>query len=171
MAVQDDAGVNPSGDDDQTSQAQQVPVSGTQVKEQEPQVTSHQEEKKILSEIVKSSEAVDDQAEQEVMKEISEARLATPEPKIPPDVADIGVKSPNQEAKEVITKGTTIALPIEESEYKRGLHLKIKTAVVDKVVYGTSSLFALATWVGKIIKLAHRHTMKVVFKRGGETSN
>lgn len=169
MAVQNDGTIGTSGDDDQSSQIQQVPASSTLVKEQEPAATTA--EKKILSEIVKSSEAVDEQAEQEVRKAINEARLSTPEPKIPADVADSGVKSVNQEAKEVIRKGTTINLPIEEDQYKKGLHLKIKTAVVDKVVYGTSSLFALATWVGKIIKFAHKHAMRVVFKRGGETSN
>lgn len=166
MAVQTDTPVSDktaAGDDDQSSQFQQVPASGTLVKEQEPAAAT--EEKKILSEIVKSSEAVDEQAEQEVRKAISEARLSTPEPKIPADVADSGVKSANQEAKEVITRGTTINLPIEEDQYKKGLHLKIKTAVVDKVVYGASSLFALATWVGKIIKFAHKHAMKVVFRR------
>src|SRR3989338_1024002 len=155
-----------TGDNDQSGQTQQVPASGTLVKEQEPTATT--EEKKILSEIVKSSEAVDEQAEQEVVKAISEARLSTPEPKIPPDVSDSGIKNPNQEAREVITRGTTINLPIEEDEYKKGLHLKIKTAVVDKVVFGTSSLFALATWAGKIIKFAHKHAMRVVF-RGKES--
>lgn len=170
MAVQNDRTVSPAKDDSQSSQPQSLPKGGSFPKEQEP-AAAHQEEAKILSEIVKSSEAVDEQAEQELVKAISEVRLSTPEPNIPPDVADSGVKSANQEAKEVITKGTTITLPIEESEYKRGLHLKIKTAVVNKVVYGTSSLFALATWVGKIIKFAHKHAMRVVFRRGGETSN
>src|SRR3990167_618025 len=167
MTVQNDGTVNPSGDDDQSAPVQPLPQAGSLPKEKEP-APLQKEEAKILSEIVKSSEAVDEQAEQEVVKAISEARLSMPEPKLPPDVADSGVKSANQEAKEVITRGTTINLPIEEDQYKKGLHLKIKTAVVDKVVFGTSSLFALATWVGKIIKFAHKHAMRVVF-RGKES--
>ncbi|KKR65076.1 MAG: hypothetical protein UU05_C0029G0018 [Candidatus Curtissbacteria bacterium GW2011_GWA1_40_47] len=84
-----------------------------------------------------------------------------------PDVADSGVKAPQSQANEVVTQGTTINLPISEKEYKKGLHQKIAGVVVNKVVVGTSSLFALATWVGRLIKIAHKHTIKVIFKKGG----
>ena len=137
-------------------------------KEQEP--TSQEakaEEEKIISEVIRTSEAADEQAEKEIQSAISEARLARPEPKLAPDVADSGVKAPQLEANEVITKGTTVELPISEDEYKKGLHQKVAGVVVNKVVVGTSSFFALATWIGRLIKMAHKHTMKVIFRKEG----
>src|SRR3972149_1702463 len=68
-------------------------------KEQEP--TSQEtktEEGKILSEVIRTSEAADEQAEKEIQSAISEARLARPEPKLPPDVADSGGKVPQEQA-------------------------------------------------------------------------
>ena len=168
MAVQNDTPLpdrTGTGDNDQSGQTQQVPASGTLVKEQEP-AALQKEETKILSEIIKSSEAADEQAEKAIQEAITEAKLAKPEPKLAPDVADSGVKSPQQEADEVIIRGSTISLPIEEEEYKKGLHQKVAGAVANKVVYGVSGLFALATWVGKVIKFAHKHAMKVVFRKG-----
>src|SRR3989344_5832528 len=77
-------------------------------KEQEP--TSQEvkaEEEKIISEVIRTSEAADKQAEKEIQSAISEARLAMPEPKLAPDVADSGVKVPQEQADEVIRSGTT----------------------------------------------------------------
>ena len=137
-------------------------------KEQEP--TSQEakaEEEKIISEVIRTSEAADEQAEKEIQSAISEARLARPEPKLAPDVLDSGVKAPQLEANEVVTKGTTVELPISEDEYKKGLHQKVVGTVVNKVVVGASSFFALATWIGRLIKIAHKHTMKVIFRKEG----
>lgn len=147
-----------SGDDGDTKGA-----SGSLTKEHE----SGGSEEKILEEIIKTSEAVDDQAERQVSEAISEARQARPEPKIPQDLADAGVKAPLQEAEEVIKKGPTIKLPITEESYQKGLHQKIVGAVVNNTVVGVSSLFALAAWVGRMIKIAHKHAMKVVFRQQG----
>ena len=168
MAVQTNTpkGQTTPQDEDNSVISQPISTPTPAIKEHEPVSSTQHEEEKILSEIVRSSEAVDEQAEQVVRNAINEARLSTPEPKLPPDVADSGVKSANLEAKEVITKGTTINLPIDEVEYKKGLHLKIKTAVVNKVVFGVSSLLALALWVTRVVKLAPKHAMKVVFKKG-----
>src|SRR3989338_10586163 len=99
-----------TGNNDQSGQTQQVPASGTLVKQQEP-AALQKEETKILSEIIKSSEAADEQAEKAIQEAITEAKLAKPEPKLAPDVADSGVKSPQQEADEVIIRGSTISLP------------------------------------------------------------
>src|SRR3989344_1733793 len=143
-------------------------MGAVKAKEQEP--TSQEtktEEGKILSEVIRTSEAADEQAEKEIQSAISEARLARPEPKLAPDVADSGVKAPQLEANEVITKGTTVELTISEDEYKKGLHQKVAGVVVNKVVVGTSSFFALATWIGRLIKMAHKHTMKVIFRKEG----
>ena len=97
--------------------------------------------------------------------EIEEARQSYPEIELPPDVADAGVKSPGQEAAEVIKKGPTFEAPITEEEMNKGLHQKITGKVVNKVVVGVSGFFALATWVARMIKIAHKHTMRIVFKK------
>jgi len=163
---------------DDQDQATNPQVS--QPKEQEPSVeTSKQTEKEILKEIVKTSEAADKQAEAEVQKAIAESRdsfleskgekegkLSHPDPKLTPDVADAGVKVPQHEANKVIKHGTTLNLEITEDEYKKGLHTKIAGHVKDKVIYGVSSLAALAIWFSKIIKGAHKHTKNIVFKGG-----
>ena len=143
-------------------------MGAVKAKEQEP--TSQEtkaEEGKILSEVIRTSEAADEQAEKAIQSAISEARLARPEPKLAPDVADSGVKVPQEQADEVVRSGTTINLPISEDEYKKGLHQKVAGVVVNKVVVGTSSFFALATWIGRLIKMAHKHTMKVIFRKEG----
>ncbi|KKS04273.1 hypothetical protein A2W70_03175 [Candidatus Curtissbacteria bacterium RIFCSPLOWO2_02_41_11] len=142
-------------------------MGAVKAKEQEP--TSQEtkaEEGKILSEVIRTSEAADEQAEKAIQSAISEARLARPEPKLAPDVADSGVKVPQEQADEVVRSGTTINLPISEDEYKKGLHQKVAGTIVNKVVVGTSSFFALATWVGRLIKMTHKHAMKVIFKKG-----
>jgi len=126
---------------------------------------SRLEEDKLMSEIVVSSEAIDDKAEKEAKEALSEAKRSQPEPSIPPDVADAGMKSPLQEAESVIKKGSTIELPISQDLYEKGLHQKVGGFVVNKVVVGISSLYALASWAGRMIKILHKHSMRVVFRR------
>jgi len=150
--------------DDQPQKIQNQSVSGTSLKEQEAKPLTDKEDK-IVAEIKTRAEALDSEAIESVRTSIQEARLATPEPKVPPELADTGIKTPQEEANKVVAEGSTIELPLTEQEYKTGLHQKVKAAVVDKVVIGASSLFALAAWVGRIIKIAHKHTMKVIFRR------
>ena len=159
-------------DDDSTAAQPFAPPAdkGGSIKAKEQEPTSQEtkaEEEKIISEVIRTSEAADEQAEREIQSAISEARLARPEPKLAPDVADSGVKVPQEQADEVVRSGTTINLPISEDEYKKGLHQKVAGVVVNKVVVGTSSFFALATWIGRLIKMAHKHTMKVIFRKEG----
>lgn len=154
--------------DDIVAASKKPPVSdseevsaGSVAREKEARAT----EKKMLSEIVKSHEATDKQAEQLLQEQLSEARLAQPEPSVPFEIADVGMVSPQEAADEVVKGGTSITLPISEEGYKRGLHLRVAGAVVDKVVVGASSLAALALWVGKVVKFAHKHTLRVIFKK------
>src|SRR3989344_5847714 len=87
------------------------------------------------------------------------------EPQIPADVRDAGVKSPEVEASEIIDKGGTIELPIDEKTYQEGQHAKITSKVtVKKEVYGVRSTIALALFVARLVKLAHHHTKRVIFK-------
>jgi len=152
-------------DDSQSPTVSKVPVSGQVTKEQEPSQSADKKEEQILSEIIRSTDAADEEAERKIQEEIQEAKLARPEPIIPSDLAESDIKSPQREANEVIVKGTTIELPISEDEYKKGLHQKIVSIVADKVVVGASSILALVIWVGRIIKIAHKHTMKVIFRK------
>lgn len=109
-------------------------------------------------EIKSYAEKLESQMAESIKGSVSEAALSRPEPKLPPDVEDAGVKSPAVEASKVIEKGTTLELPMTEDSYKKG----------QKVSNPASSLLALVTWIGKIIKLAHKHTMKVIFRKAGE---
>src|SRR3990167_6762622 len=131
-------------------------------KEQEP---ADEKTGESLGELIEQVESHDKEAVEKVSGEIEEARQSLPEIEIPPDVLDAGVKSPGQEAQDVVKKGPTIEVPITEEEMNKGLHQKVGGKVVNKVVVGVSGLFALATWVARMIKIAHKHTMRVVFKR------
>ena len=134
-------------------------------KEQEP---AGEKTGEGLSELIKVVESHDKEAAEKVSGEIKEARQSVPEIDIPPDVADAGVKSPVQEAQDVVKKGPIFEVPITEEEMNKGLHQKVTGKVVNKVVVGVSGLFALATWVARMVKVAHKHTMRVVFKKGVE---
>ncbi|OGD84501.1 hypothetical protein A2165_01450 [Candidatus Curtissbacteria bacterium RBG_13_40_7] len=170
MTVQDDqvGGKTSASRDDQTQKIQNQPVSGTLLKEQESKPIVDGEEEKIVAQITTRGERLDSETIDSLRSSISEAKLATPEPKVPPEVGDIGLKAPQEEADSVVSKGATIQLPATEQEYKTGLHQKVKAIVVDKVVVGASSLFALATLVGRLIKIAHKHTLRIVFRKGGQ---
>lgn len=136
------------------------------------------EVKDALSEIVKSSESIDRELEadvQERIKEIKEvgedeARLARPEPKIPPDVEDSGVKVVGADAQTIAKGGSSILLPASEMTYNEGLKKSLGGQVSNRVVRGASSLVGLVMEVGRMIKKAHKHAMKVIF-RGGKNAD
>jgi len=134
-------------------------------KEQEP---SGEKRDETLGELIQQVESHDKEAAEKVSGEIKEARQSHPEIEIPPDVADAGVKSLGQEAAEVVKKGPTFEAPITEEEMNKGLHQKVAGKIVNKVVVGVSGFFALATWVARMIKVAHKHTMRVVFRKESE---
>ena len=151
---------------DQKKKTEEIPPP--RPKEQEP---AGEKTGEGLAELIKVVESHDKEAAEKVSGEIKEARQSVPEIEIPPDVADAGVKSPIQEAQDVVKKGPTIEVPITEEEMNKGLHQKVTGKVVNKVVVGVSGLFALATWVARMVKVAHKHAMRVVFrKKGGGSS-
>ena len=123
-----------------------------------------------IVEIEERFKEADRKAEKEV-KEVAgeEAGLREPEPQIPPDVADAGVRSPETDATEIIEKGGTFDLPISEQVYKEGQHAKITSKVnVKREVFGVKSIVGLVIFVGRMIKEAHHQLKKVVFKKEGE---
>lgn len=137
-------------------------VVAPKAKEQEPAVEN---KGGGLGELIQEVETHDKEAVDKVSAEIKEARQSVPQIEIPPDVADAGVKSPAQEAANIVSQGGTVEVPLTEEEVKKGLHQKVTGKVVNKVIVGVSGLFALATWVGRMVKIAHKHTMRVVFRK------
>ena len=121
-----------------------------------------------IKEIDKEDEAV----EAEIKSVLEDAKLASAEPRISKDLKGAGVRSPALEASEVVADGTSLAIPITEEEFKKGQHAKFSAHVNErKDVIGVSSIIAFAMLVGRLIKLAHKHTIgKIIFKKK-ETGN
>ena len=163
----------PQGDDLKNSQVVQdqgVPVQKGP-KEHEPvksEVSAAAEEEQLMAEIRTTAESADKQALESLQSSMADIKRGESEPELSPDVEDAGVVSPAKAAEDVVVKGPTIVLPIDENGYEKGL----KTQVSGKTdnensVSGVSAVVALALWVGRLLKLAHKHTMKVVFKKEG----
>lgn len=149
----------------------QPQVSGTSLtKEGEPLITSFEDEAKIIAEITSKSRELDNEAFQEtlneVRKHVPEVKERVSEPELAKEVKDAGVVNPQQEADQVVAKGPSLDLPLSEEEYAKGQSEKLGGKSVDKSIVGVSSLIALTMWVGRMIKLAHKHAMRVIFKKG-----
>lgn len=140
------------------------PVSAGGGKESEKTLT-FEEEKKLVVEIQDRSTELDRVELEKIRTHIPEIKQAVPEPEIPSEVVSSGVVSPQAEADKVISGGATLDLPISEDEYKKGRDSKFSSKVSDQDVVGVSSLIAMVMWVGRLIKMAHKHAMKVVFRR------
>lgn len=121
----------------------------------------------ILKEVQEREKTAAKEAEEKVQEALGEeARLKEPEVKLPPDVKDAGVVSPESDASEMLEKGSTIELPVSEEEYEKGEHVKISAKVNEKKeVFGVASIAALAMFVGRLIKMAHHHAKKIVFRK------
>lgn len=137
------------------------------VKEKEPAKLQNAEVGQIR-EIASEDEAM----ETEIKSVLEDAKLAFGEPKIPQDLRQAGVKSPQNEASNVIAQGSSLKLAITEEGFKKGEHAKFWAHVNErKDVLGVSSIIAFAMLVGRLIKLAHKHTIgKIIFK-GKEDKN
>ncbi len=166
---------SPQAISDDKKQKAQVPTSASvgRAKEQEPtaatEAIARAEEDKIMAEIYSTSEATRKEALDRIEKELPDLKEKRQELKLPPDVEDAGVKIPEEEADNVIKQGTTLSLPTSEEAYKNGQHTKvsgkIEGAPGQKIVVGVSSVAALAIWIGRLFKLAHKQAMKVVFRK------
>lgn len=146
------------------------PAVSKPLREQEPSATQAQSE--TFGKIQEISREADLIAEREVRSALGEeARLAQGEPEIGPDLDDHGVRSPDKEASKVIKGGGVIELPLTEEELHQAQKAKI-TARVDekKDVLGVSSIVALAMWVGRMLKVAHGHALRIVFRKGDDKS-
>jgi hypothetical protein len=152
-----------SGDQKAKSNVITDVATGNIAKELEPQRV---EEKRLLDEVSEASEQHDREAERKVQESLGkEARLSQPHPTIPQDVSKSGVVSPQKEASKTVAVGSTIELPITEEEYIQGEKTKVGGSVSDKGIIGVSSLVALAMFVGRMIRLAHKHAKQVIFRK------
>ena len=142
----------------------------TKAKEQEPVGGSQAEEDKLMAEIVSTSEATDSEALAKLRKEAPDIKRSQPRPELKPDVEDAGVKVPEEEADKVVKSGSTLSLPVSEKDYQQGSATELGGKVVgtahDKDVVGVSGISALALWIGRLLKMAHKHTMRVIFRGG-----
>lgn len=139
-------------------------------KEGEPVVSAEQsyiDEGKLVAQIETTSEELDKKALEVVEKELKDVQASQPLPTIPPDLEDAGVINPQQEADKVVKDGTSFSLPIDETEYKKGLSSKVggRWYSNEKVIVGSKGIVALALWVKRVIGKAHRKAMKVVWRR------
>ncbi len=145
------------------------PSGSVKAKEQEPTAAARAQEDKLMAEIVSTSEVMRKEALDKLEKELPDIKRR--ELKMPADVEDAGVKIPEEDADKVIRDGTTLSLPVSDEVYNKGLSTKVSGKVVgavgDKLVVGVSSIAALAMWIGRLLKMAHKHTMKIVFRKGG----
>lgn len=162
VTAQDDLKAKKPQDDNQASSA---PVSGGAAGKEAESTISYEDEAKIVAEIQDRSSSIDREAIDKVRAEIPETKQAMPEPELAPDLEDAGVVNPQRAADQVIAKGASLNLPISEEEYKKGLKVKFAGKTFDKSFVGVSSLIALSMWVGRLIKMAHKHTMRVVFRK------
>lgn len=149
-----------------------TPTSGN-AKEWEPrggEPASFAEESKLVAQIESTSEAIDQKALEAVERELSGVKASYPQPTIPPDLEDAGVIDPTQEANKVLEEGPTMDLPLSENKYKEGLKTpaKGKWYYTEREVVGVRSIVAMALWVKRLIGRAHRHAMRVVFRKGGD---
>lgn len=140
-------------------------------KEAEPAGTateSFAEEKELIAQIETTAEELDKKAIEVVEKELSDVKASQPAPKLPPDVEDAGVVNPQEEADNVIKNGPTLNLPISELEYKQGLKTGAKGRWYrqEKEMVGVKGILALALWVGRLVKRAHKKAVSVIFRKG-----
>lgn len=129
-----------------------------------------QEEEKLLAKVVEKSREVDEEAEKKISEHITEARLASPEIAIPADVKATGVKSPQNDASEIAKKGSDLVLPITEQEIETGERVKVSAKTyINKDVVGVKSIAALAMLVKRLVKIAHRHARRIIFKKNDDS--
>lgn len=154
-----------SVDDSSQSQPAQIPKKAEPVSTRSgKEMDNFQSEEKLLAEVVNKSHEADRDAEKKVQQEIGEARLAKPEINMADDVLASGVRSPQKDANDVISDGSTLTLPIGEKEYKSGSAVAVSgKSDRERDVVGVSSISALVMFIGRIIKSAHKHAKRIIF--------
>lgn len=128
-------------------------------------------ENELMAEIKTTAERLDAEALERIQGDIGEAKRAVPEPQLPPDVEDSGVTGPVEEAEKVVTSGSTLELPVTEEVFEEGQKVPFRAKVVNGVVTGVSGIIPLTMWIGRIIKMVHKHTLGRLTKVHFRSSN
>lgn len=146
-------------------------------KEKDIQITSSSGERKasvtsenVHPEITERDREAEVHVEGKLQESIGGDARVGDKQEIPGDLKDV-IASPQDEASDVLKKGSTIVLPISKASYERGLLEKDEGAVINKEIVGTKSIIGAVTRAGRLIKMfAHSTVKKVMFKKG-ETEN
>lgn len=159
---------NPTTDDPKKRNDPAAGGARAMVKEQEPKSDGRAQEAAAIAEIKEVSDSHDKEALRLVRESFPETKSRVEKIEIPPDVSDAGVRSIEADGEAVLVNGPTINLDVTEDQYKEGLKMGAGgKSDHEKTVFGTASLVALALWIGRMMKLAHKHTMRIVFRKGG----
>lgn len=143
------------------------------VKEKDIQVSSSGIERKpILSsekihpEITETDREAEVHAESKLNEALGQDARLKDKFTVPEDLKDV-LASPQDEASDVLKKGSTIVLPISQESYEAGKEVKDEGVVVDKSIVGTRSIVGLVMYATRTIKrLAHSTVKKVIFRKG-----
>lgn len=155
--------------DDKKKTSASVPAGA---KEAESKSDGRAQEAAAIAAIKEVSDSHDQEALRVIRESFPETKLGVERVEIPPDVADAGLSSPEADGEKVLKNGPTINVDITEKESKEGLKMSVEGKTDnEKTVFGTASLAALAIWVKRMIALAHKHTMRIVFRREEQNAN
>lgn len=125
----------------------------------------YREQSELLGEVKEKYREADLEAEKKVQEAIGSETEKKAENVIPPELAQHGVKHHEEYARDVLKHGGTLELPMTESAMQQGARTKISgKRFLNKSIVGVSSLAALAIYVGRIVKVAHRHARRVIFR-------
>ncbi len=164
-------------DDKQTSKtvnavATPVPSDDKDIDEQhrtrtgKEQDAIYREEGQLLNEVKEKYKEADLEAQKVVEQALGSEAKARAEVKIAPDLREAGVASHEENATDVIKKGSDLQIPISEDTFQAGRSVKLGgKRFINRNIVGVSSLAALVIFVGRLVKVAHRHARRIIFRK------
>lgn len=131
----------------------------------------YKQQEKLLHEVQEKYKEADHEYAEQVKEAIGEAVRAKPDVVIPSDVADFGVKSRDQEASEVLKKDGTLEILTTKEKLDEDLKSGVGgKRLINKTIVGAQSVLAWAIRLHRLVKAAHKHAKKVIFKQPGTTN-
>lgn len=125
----------------------------------------YNEEAKLLDEVKEKYKEADLEAQKQVEHAIGEETKNRTEVKIAAQVRDAGLVSHEEEASNVVKHGGALELAVSEEKYKQGKKTGIGgKRLINKNIVGVSSLAAMAVFIGRLLKVAHKHAKRVIFR-------
>ncbi len=128
----------------------------------------YKEEGQLLDEVKEKYKEADLEAQKQVEQALGNETKVKAEAKISPDVREVGVTSHDEDASDVLKKGGTIKIPVSQDVFEKGQSTRLGgKRLINRNIVGVSSLAALAIFVGRLLKMAHKHVRKVIFRKSG----